>query len=302
MTRTIAVAATPQEALGAACAAAQTALSAEYVRCAEEDDDGREPRIAVETTEPPYHALVIGPLRSGRSLLSGDDQLLRSIATVAARRIDALRLAQERHEMTKLTTEAELRALRAQVNPHFLFNALNTIGYLIQTAPARAHTTLMKLTSLLRAVLRSSDTAVRLGDEIDLIAAYLDIERARFEERLAISIDVPEPLRHVRVPPLLVQPLVENAIKHGIANSRGGGAVDVRVRADGELLVITVRNTGATTSELAIANGRRRGVGLANLDARLRRLYGDAARLTLTAAPHETCAEVALPMLARDAA
>jgi LytS/YehU family sensor histidine kinase len=204
--------------------------------------------------------------------------------------------------MNKLTTEAELRALRAQINPHFLFNALNTIGFLIQTAPARASATLMKLTALLRAVLRSGDAAVRLGDEIDFIAAYLDIERARFEERLEISIDVPEPLRGVQVPPLVLQPLVENAIKHGIANSRGGGAVGVRVRADGEMLVITVRNTGATTSEMAIAHGRRRGVGLANLVARLRHLYGDAARLTLTAAADETRAEVVLPVLARDVA
>jgi two-component system LytT family sensor kinase len=153
-----------------------------------------------------------------------------------------------------------------------------------------------------RPFLRSGDTAVRLGDEIDLIAAYLDIERARFEERLEINIDLPDALRQIYVPPLLVQPLVENAIKHGIANSRGGGAVDIRARAEDNLLVITVRNTGATTSEVAIAQGRRRGVGLANLDARLRHLYGDAARLNLTAAPDETRAEVALPVLARDAA
>ena len=104
------------------------------------------------------------------------------------------------------------------------------------------------------------------------------------------------------MPPLVVQPLVENAIKHGIANSRGGGHVDIRVRAEGDLLMLTVRNTGLVTNEIEIAHGRRRGVGLANLDARLKHFYGDAARLTLLATPTETCAEVVLPALARDAA
>jgi len=263
---------------------------------------GNDGDVAIPTNEEPRYALALGPLSGGRRLLSDEIEMLRSAALVAGRRIDALRLAREREEMTKLTTQAELRALRAQVNPHFLFNALNTIGYLIQTAPARAHATLMKLTSLLRAVLRSGDAAVPLGEEIDLVTAYLEIERARFEERLQVEIDVPEALRRVRVPPLVVQPLVENAIKHGIANSRGGGRVAVRVRAEREHLVITVRNTGLPTNELEIAYGRRRGVGLANLDARLRHLYGDAARLELIATPDETCAEIALPALARDVA
>src|SRR5262249_25091856 len=100
--------------LDAACAAAQAALSAESVRCAEDNGGSHEHRIAIDTAEPPRPALIVGPLRSGRSLLSGDEQLLRTIALLAARRIDALRLAREREEMTKLTTEAELRALRAQ--------------------------------------------------------------------------------------------------------------------------------------------------------------------------------------------
>ena len=146
------------------------------------------------------------------------------MALLAARRIDAIRLARERISK-RLTTEAELRALRAQINPHFLFNALNTIGFLIQTSPARAQGTLMKLTALLRGVLRSPEAGTTLGDEIDLVSAYLEIERARFEERLLIEIDVPGALRAIRVPALMIQPLVENAIKHGIANCRSGGRV-----------------------------------------------------------------------------
>ncbi len=149
---------------------------------------------------------------------------IEAIASVVGRRIDAIRLTHERYarelreqEIGKLATEAELRALRAQINPHFLFNALTTIGYLIQTAPPRALETLMQLTALLRSVLRSEGEFTTLGRELELIESYLDIEHARFEQRLRVRIDVPAALRSLRVPPLLLQPIVENAVKHGIA-------------------------------------------------------------------------------------
>jgi hypothetical protein len=253
----------------------------------------------VPTTEPPYYSLIVGPLAGGRRLLSDDTSVLDDMALLAARRIDAIRLARERYQQSRLATEAELRALRAQVNPHFLFNALNTIGYLIQTSPARAHGTLMKLTALLRGVLRSADAATTLGDEIDLVSAYLEIECARFEERLHVDIDVPGELRGIRVPALMIQPLVENAIKHGIANSRGGGSVRIISRSDGDNLAITVRNSGARVTDADITRGRKTGVGLANLDARLRHQYGDSASLTLVATADETRAEILLPLARR---
>ena len=112
---------------------------------------------------------------------------------IAARRIDAIRLTLERYEtqlreeeMQKLAAEAELKALRAQINPHFLFNALTTIGYLIESAPPRAVHTLMRLTHLLRGVLRPDGEFTTLGREIELVEHYLDIERERFEERLRV--------------------------------------------------------------------------------------------------------------------
>src|ERR1700746_4049057 len=107
------------------------------------------------------------------------------------------------HEMSKLATEAELRALRSQINPHFLFNALTTIGYLIQTAPERALETLLRLTALLRGVLRSEGDFTTLERELALIESYLDIERARFEQRLSVHIDVPAALRSLQIPPLV---------------------------------------------------------------------------------------------------
>jgi two-component system LytT family sensor kinase len=227
--------------------------------------------------------------------------MLESIAVMVARRIDALRVTHERceqnlreQEINKLATEAQLRALRAQVNPHFLFNALTTIGHLIQTAPDRALETLMKLTSLLRGVLRTEGEFVTLEEELKLIASYLDIERARFEERLRVSIEVPEELLSKRLPSLLVQPLVENAIKHGIAPSRFGGELSICARIeqsfddqspDGEILNISVIDTGVGASEIELARGRKRGFGLSNIEERLRFYGGKSASLRIRSTP-----------------
>ncbi len=270
--------------------------------------------IAVPTSEAPHYVIVVGPLAGGRRLLSDDDQMLLNAANIIARRIDALRIMRERmiqsareQEMGKLATEAELRALRAQINPHFLFNALNTITWLVQVSPERAGKTLMKLTSLLRGVLRSSASTVTLKEELSLITAYLDIERERFEERLTVLVDVPDELLEIDIPSLILQPLVENAIKHGIAKSRQGGDVSLVARAadadgDDERLVITVSNTGSAASEIEIAQGRRRGVGLRNVEDRLRALYGEEAHLRLASDPVSgTHVEVSLPVFLRRA-
>ncbi len=274
--------------------------------------------VLVPTVEAPRYVVLIGPLLGGRRLLSDDLSLLESIAQIVARRLDALRVAQERLEATvreqqmrSLATEAELRALRAQLNPHFLFNALTTVGYLIQTAPDRAMGTLLRLTSLLRGVLRRTTNEFgTLGDELDLIEAYLEIEQARFEERLRVTIDVAPALRTISIPSLLVQPLVENAVKHGIAPSAQGGEVIVAAflesdealshshangQEDGQAdaqadayaqaqamihvhqLRVSVRDTGVGTTDAALARGRARGVGISSVERRLHGHYGAAA-------------------------
>jgi LytS/YehU family sensor histidine kinase len=225
-----------------------------------------------------------------------------------ARRIDAVRVMHERcqrnlreQEIGKLATEAELRALRAQINPHFLFNALTTIGYLIQTSPARALDTLLRLTSLLRAVLRSENEFTTLGREIELVESYLDIERARFEDRLRVQLDVPAALKNLRVPPLLLQPVVENAVKHGIAPERRGGEVTVSARLErddrvGLLLVLVVRDSGAGVSADDLKRRRDLGVGLTNIERRLACHYGDAASLSFASAPGAgTTVEIHVP-------
>ena len=244
-------------------------------------------------------SIQIGGLKGGRRLLSDDLATLEAIANAMARRIDAIRISRERYEreireqeMGKLASEAELRALRAQINPHFLFNALTTIGYLIQTAPPRAFQTLMRLTSLLRAVLRSEGEFTTLGREIDLVQSYLDIERERFEQRLMVIIDVPVDLRDISVPPLVIQPLVENAVKHGISQKRDGGQVTVRARlersdSDTQQLSIVVSDSGGGASLAALARGRVTGVGLRNVERRMACQYGPSASLSIRSEPDQ---------------
>lgn len=260
----------------------------------------------VATTDPPHLVIHVGELTGGRRLLSDDEALLEAVAVMAARRIDAIRLTLERYEtqlreeeMQKLAAEAELKALRAQINPHFLFNALTTIGYLIDAAPGRALDTLLRLTRLLRAMLRPDGEFTTLGRELDLVEHYLDIERERFEERLRVRLAVPPELRRVTIPALVVQPLVENAIKHGVSPSTTGGDVEVMAERDDRgpapRLRILVRNTGAPLD----APPRRGGdhVGLDNVSRRLAGHYGDTAQLTL-APDHagRTVAELLLPL------
>ena len=253
--------------------------------------------------EAPFYQLHIDELIGGRRLLSDDLALLEWVALTLARRIDALRHTHERcvqerraEETAKLMSEAQLRALRAQINPHFLFNALTTIGYLIQASPERALATLLRLTDLLRRVLRAPVEWVSLDEELRLVEAYLDIERTRFEERLRFSFNVPEELRDLSVPSLVIQPLVENAIKHGIAPQRTGGEIRISARRTRDELKIMVTDTGAGASGAQLARGREHGVGLANVEQRLRLCCGDAARMTIESRPsHGTTIELSVP-------
>ncbi len=269
--------------------------------------------VLVPVTEAPSYRLLIGELAGGRRLLSDDLALLEAVALLAARRIDNVRVTHERcardlheEEIRKLATEAELRALRAQINPHFLFNALTTIGYLIQTTPERALQTLLKLTALLRGVLRTGNSEFcTLGEELSLVEAYLEIERARFEERLRVLIDVPPTLRHLRIPALLIQPLVENAIKHGILPCRNGGEVVIQARNEvhpataADVLQIWVRDTGAGASAETLAHGRAHGVGLMNVAQRIEHHYAAQGEFAIRSAPGVgTTVELTLPLTA----
>jgi signal transduction histidine kinase len=303
---------TEDQALTAGCDSLRPALGAATVTW-ELADGASAPLttgvVEIPTAEGPHYWLKIGRLAGGRRLLSGDMGMLERAATIVGRRLDTLRLTAERYarvlqerEMRSLATEAELTALRAQIQPHFLFNALTTIGYLIKKSPDRAVTTLLRLTTLLRSVLRAEGEFTTLRREAELVACYLDIERERFEERLQIDVDISESVADLPIPALLLQPLVENAVKHGIAASRWGGHVFVRAGLEGSnVLCVTVRNTGAPL------RGRRPGplggVGLKNVERRLANYYGDAATFSLMASDTgETIATLRLPVVERTVA
>jgi hypothetical protein len=305
LTARLQASATEEQALDATCEVLQTALNATRVSWEPlETAAAQTPvRLVVPTAEPPHYGLRTGRLAGGRRLLSGDVTTLERAVMLLGRRIDTLRLTTERYEralqereIRTLATEAELKALRAQINPHFLFNALTTIGYLVKEAPDRAVDTLVRLTTLLRSVLRAEGEFTTLRRELELIECYLEIEGERFEERLQTSIDVPASLADVPIPALLVQPLVENAVKHGIAKSRSGGRISVRAALDpGGDLHIAVRNTGAPLR--GRLPGPLGGLGLRNVERRLESYYGDAARFSLaTADTGETSADLWLPI------
>lgn len=297
-------AATESALLDIACRALEPALSATRVTWAVVERPGETSggnAVVVVTAEAPSYVLRVGRLADGRRLLSDDLGMLDRVSVALGRQIDMVRLARERYEvmhreqeMQALATEAELKALRAQINPHFLFNALTTVGHLIQVAPDRALATLLKLTTLLRAVLRTDGEFTTVSREMDLVSCYLDIERARFEERLQVTLAVPDELSGLSIPTLLVQPLVENAVKHGIAGARRGGFVEVSAMSEGPVLHLRVRNSGLP---LAARQPMQYGVGLSNVARRLASHYGTLGTLTIWSEPDGiTVAEVALPL------
>jgi signal transduction histidine kinase len=180
---------------------------------------------------------------------------------------------------------SQLQALRMQLHPHFLFNTLNTIATLIREQERDAAVRLLaQLGDVLRQVLRSAgEHEVRLGDELAFTRQYLDIEQLRFADRLRVVWDTEPRTLEASVPNLVLQPLVENALRHGIAKRPEAGLLEIGSRREGERIVIWVRDDGPGLGESASIDGG--GVGLANVRARLAALHGDAAELRMESLP-----------------
>jgi hypothetical protein len=207
--------------------------------------------------------------------------------------LQGLRAAEtEKWKLELAVRDTELRALRAQLNPHFLFNSLNSLRGLIAEDPARAQDAVTGLAALLRSALLSSRAkTVTLGRELEATRSYLDLEALRFEARLRYQIEVdPAALEHP-VPPMLVQTLVENGIKHGIARLPDGGVVRIEARKRPHDLFIRVTNTGTLPD-----SDEPDGIGMANSLERLRLIFGDRAQLVLAASgPGEVSCDVVVP-------
>ena len=197
--------------------------------------------------------------------------------------------------LARTTREAQLAALRYQLNPHFLFNTLNSISSLVgEERNVDAETMLLNLATFLRSTLTDEPTGtISLREEIELQRLYLDIEQARFGERLKVEIDLPAQLAAARVPPLILQPLVENAILHGVARAEAPLTIRITAADRGDHIALLVEDDG---KEGAVEGGNGVGLGLANVQARLRAHYNGDASLAAAARPEGGYrAELAFP-------
>jgi signal transduction histidine kinase len=179
----------------------------------------------------------------------------------------------QEEQLLALATQAELKALKAQINPHFLFNTLNTIAALIHADPPQAEATVERLAEMLRYVLAGSERGlVPLEEELSFVDSYLEIEQARFGEHLRVTREVAPQALDVLVPSLIFQPLVENAVRHG---QGADGSVDltIRVRSHNDEVIITIADRGPGLSK-GVWERRGSGLGLHNVDERLRKMYG----------------------------
>jgi LytS/YehU family sensor histidine kinase len=181
-------------------------------------------------------------------------------------------------ELARALHVAELRLLKSQLNPHFLFNALNTVRSLIADNPARAQSAVTRLANTLRYTLSSRhNELVTLSQELDIVADYLELESMRFEDRLRVEQSVPADAAGVPIPVMLLQTLVENAIKHGIAELPSGGLLRISAVLQKEMLILEVENPRPVSPVRSLHEG----VGLRNAHDRLRLLYGARASLDL---------------------
>ena len=215
-----------------------------------------------------------------------------------------LALQHRARELTELAATAQLAALRAQINPHFLFNSLNTIAQLIRTDPDKAETCVERLAEIFRYILRRAEKEfVPLAEELRMTEAYLELERTRFGDRLQVRTTADPPSMHQLIPNLILQPLVENAIKHGLARKVGAGTLRIEAQVGDGRLTLTVGDDGLGMPGAWLDSVYERGVGLKNLRDRLVRLYGPACLPEIASTPGAgTQVRLRLPLRAADAA
>ena len=208
------------------------------------------------------------------------------------------RIEHRLEEQEKLLLAAKIEALSNQINPHFLFNTLTSISSLIRTQPDTARMLITKLSGLLRRLMRSTDHFVTLREELASIDEYLDIEVVRFGPQLRVEkLIAPETL-DVIVPSMLLQPLIENSIKHGLSRKVGGGRITIKTALKNSRTVIEVVDDGLGMSEERLEHAFGGGIGLSNVNERLRTIYGASCTLKLTSEPGRgTAVSVEIPEL-----
>jgi two-component system LytT family sensor kinase len=207
------------------------------------------------------------------------------------------RIEHRLQEQEKLLLAAKVEALKSQINPHFLFNTLASVSSLIRSQPETARAVIQKLSGLLRKLMQNQEQFVTLREELSAIDEYLDIEVVRFGSRLVVRKSIAPDTLDIVVPSLLLQPLVENCIKHGFARKVGPGTITITSRLEHGLAIIEVEDDGLGISEERLPLAMSSGIGLSNVHERLRVLYGAPGRLALTGSPGRgACARVEIPI------
>ncbi|MFN2340263.1 MAG: LytS/YhcK type 5TM receptor domain-containing protein [Halanaerobium sp.] len=212
-----------------------------------------------------------------------DIKLAEGISNLLATQIKLAKLSKQ----AELKSEAELKALQAQINPHFLFNSLNAIAASCRTQPKEARKLLIKLAGIFRRTLKRDIYQITLGEEIELCQDYLDIEKARLDQRLQVEWKIPSELKETIIPPFIIQPLIENSIKHGIYPQEKGGKIKVSAqKLDAKLQIIIEDNGPGISSEkiAEIENGNNDRIGINNIKERLHSVYGSNAELIINSA------------------
>jgi two-component system LytT family sensor kinase len=233
-------------------------------------------------------SLVLGRRSGGRRYLSEDLLTLGRAAVIIVDQIEQFHEA----ELRRLVTLAELRALQSQIHPHFLFNALNALYGIIPREAKSARETVLNLADIFRYCLETGRMLRPLADELRIIRAYLEVERLRLGDKLRVEIDVSPEALEVPIPVFSIQPLVENAVKHGIAPKADGGLVKVEVSAHAGGIRILVRDSGPG---FASAKGGGAGVGLDNVARRLDLCFGAEAALSVESDASGTTASFMIP-------
>jgi two-component system LytT family sensor kinase len=263
--------------------------------------------LASGTTQASAHAIVAPLSVDGRlvgSIVVASDEasagLARATTEVARWMSSQLELAELAESRTALM-EAELRALRAQISPHFIYNSLGAIASFVRTDPERARDLLLEFADFTRYSFREHGEFTTLAEELRSIERYLVLEKARFGDRLRVVIRVAPEVLSVRLPFLAVQPLVENAVRHGLEAKPGAGTVTVVALDEGLECVITIEDDGVgvdpdTVRDALSGRTTSASVGLANVDKRLRTVYGDEHGIVVETAPgHGTKVTVRVP-------
>jgi len=201
-------------------------------------------------------------------------------------------------EQQRLLMQARLEALTSQINPHFLFNTLNSVSSLIRTDPNQARVMVVKLSKVLRRLLRKHENFTALREELSFIEDYLSIEVVRFGEKLRFEKEVDEATLDMLVPSMLLQPLVENSIKHGLSSKVEGGTIRIRTRREGSRLRLEVEDDGVGIAEARLATLLEQGIGVSNVNERLKVLFGNEYRMWIDSQPGRgTRIQIELPEL-----